>query len=236
MFRVLLGIAAAGFCAAQTIQEFPTSNFAPYGIAAGSDGALWFTPSSVSPVRTALGRMTTAGAFTQHALPAGFSASNSPIVAAPDGNLWFQISNGSMNAIARMTTAGTVTQFAANSFVAPVHSMTVGPDGAIWMTESTTRIGRITTSGSYSFHSVGGFNPFGIVAGSDGNLWFTAVPPPAAATSATIKAWLRRKPCGHPRPILRQPDHLWAGWLALVHDRPRVFGERRANHNCRQLW
>ena len=104
------------------------------------------------------------GAFTRHALRLDSPLSNSPIVAAPDGNLWFQISNGSANAIARMTTAGTVTQFAANSFVAPVHSMTVGPDGAIWMTGIPPPVsdGSPHPNG-YSFHSVGGFNPFGIV-------------------------------------------------------------------------
>jgi uncharacterized protein (TIGR03437 family) len=112
--------------------------------------------------------------FTQFPLPAGFSVVNSPIVTL-GGAVWFQMSNGSTNAIARMTTAGAVSQFAVNQFAAPIHGMTVGSDGAIWITESANRIGRVNPAGGYSFFSTAGYNPYGIVNGPDGNLWFTGV-------------------------------------------------------------
>ena len=52
----------------------------------------------------------------------------------------------------------------------------VGPDGALWFTESDgNAIGRITTSGEITEFPVPtpGAHPTGITAGPDGNIWFT---------------------------------------------------------------
>jgi len=54
--------------------------------------------------------------------------------------------------------------------------ITVGPDGALWFTERRDRIGRITTGGTITEFSHGipaRSSVGGIVAGCDGNLWFT---------------------------------------------------------------
>jgi virginiamycin B lyase len=50
-----------------------------------------------------------------------------------------------------------------------------GPDGALWFTEqAATRIGRVTTSGSFSFFPLpSGGNTYGIAVGPDGRIWFT---------------------------------------------------------------
>ncbi|MGC9951338.1 MAG: hypothetical protein ABSF64_33700 [Bryobacteraceae bacterium] len=51
----------------------------------------------------------------------------------------------------------------------------VGSDGALWFTELTDQIGRITTAGAISEYPVpaAGGEPYGIAAGPDGALWFT---------------------------------------------------------------
>src|SRR5688572_16622886 len=51
----------------------------------------------------------------------------------------------------------------------------LGPDGAVWFTETgANRIGRITTNGVVTEFAVGGggLHPLGIVAGPDNRLWF----------------------------------------------------------------
>jgi hypothetical protein len=49
-----------------------------------------------------------------------------------------------------------------------------GPDGALWFTDHTARIGRITTAGAITRYPLYEWaQPSGIAAGPDGNLWFT---------------------------------------------------------------
>jgi virginiamycin B lyase len=48
-----------------------------------------------------------------------------------------------------------------------------GPDGALWFTENSAQIGRITTSGAITEFKVSSLSPWGITAGPDGALWFT---------------------------------------------------------------
>ena len=70
----------------------------PTEIAAGPDGALWFT----SPTTTSIGRITTTGVVTNYT-DAGISCPDG-IAAGPDGALWF--TNQGNNSIGRITTAG----------------------------------------------------------------------------------------------------------------------------------
>lgn len=56
--------------------------------------------------------------------------------------------------------------------------ITMGPDGALWFTETNAgKIGRITTSGVITEYAIPTANsfPFGITTGPDGALWFTEV-------------------------------------------------------------
>jgi hypothetical protein len=71
-------------------------------IAAGPDGALWFT----NPLNNSIGRITTSGTVTNHTGP-GISHP-SVIAAGPDGALWF--TNPLNNSIGRITTSGTTLQ------------------------------------------------------------------------------------------------------------------------------
>ena len=153
-------LVAAGACGAQNFQEFVTPGFSPYAIAAGPDGSLWFTGSSGT-----IGRMTTAGSFSQFPVPAtGFPLA---IVAAPDGALWSQIGD---DKVARVTTSGSATEYSIDDG-ALVWSMTIGPDGAIWFTNGG--IGRLTTTGAFTQFSTDNYAAYGITTGVDGNLWFS---------------------------------------------------------------
>ena len=86
-----------------------------------------------------------------------------------------QISNGSTNAIARMTPP----ELSAAVRGQLVRRACSQHDGGTRRGNLDDRIHHPYRTDHHirqlSFHSVGGFNPFGIVAGSDGNLWFTAV-------------------------------------------------------------
>jgi virginiamycin B lyase len=66
--------------------EYPiaTANSEPFGIAAGADGALWFTEAGGNKV----GRITTAGRISEYAVPTPSSEPRG-IVAGSDGALWF---------------------------------------------------------------------------------------------------------------------------------------------------
>lgn len=146
----------------------------PGAIAAGPDGALWFTISTTN----AIGRISTSGAVSQFPLPnsppAGYTQ-NGPagLVAGPDGAIWFTTSQYNpdvgiagtyVGQIGRMTTAGVVTEFTAPSPANIPNSITVGPDGALWFTAvSATNcyeagcqgaIGRVTTAGAFTVYTV----------------------------------------------------------------------------------
>ena len=132
----------------------------PFGITSGPDGALWFTNHDTNTI----GRITTAGVVS--VLPA---AANKPrdIVTGPDGALWYTNDGGPT--IGRITTAGATTAYVV---AGATFDITNGPDGNLWFTMST-QIGRITPAGvatAFSGPSVSA--PSGIVAGSDGALWF----------------------------------------------------------------
>src|SRR5450755_4204192 len=81
------------------------------GIAAGPDGALWFTEFNAAPfiVGSRIGRITTAGVINEFS--AGLSAASGPdaIAVGPDGALWFR--KASSDGIGRITTAGIITEF-----------------------------------------------------------------------------------------------------------------------------
>jgi virginiamycin B lyase len=142
----------------------------PMRIAAGPDGALWFTNFGQG-VGGSIGRITTSGAVTNYA----DASINRPlgIVAGPDGAMWFvnQTDNGS---IGRITTSGVITHYSDPSIQGPT-DIAVGADGNLWFTnQNNNSIGRITTSGvvtHYTDPSV--VQPEGIAAGPDGAIWFT---------------------------------------------------------------
>jgi streptogramin lyase len=136
----------------------------PYGIAAGSDGNVWFTETSPPGD---VGRLTPTGSLTE--FPPSSTARN--IALGADGNLWFTEPGNSV--IGRSTPGGTIVEFS----VPPVSSAPVdlaqGPDGNIWFTEAAgNNIGSITPGGKIIEYSAPA-RPYGITKGPDGNIWFT---------------------------------------------------------------
>jgi virginiamycin B lyase len=114
------------------------------------------------------------------------------LVAGPDGNVWFscfrELSRGSGRAtIGRITPQGAVTEFSAGIPAGGgIRDIVAGADGNLWFTLSgaayppsksrPSAIGRITPGGVVTLFSTGLRNrsaPGEIVAGADGDLWFT---------------------------------------------------------------
>ena len=132
------------------VTEFtiPPENSSAGGITTGPDGALWFTES----VSGKIGRITTDGKISECALP-NPHAQPWGITTGPDGALWFTEAScirepGSRcivgNKIGRITTTGLVTEFTIPSDGSGPHSITTGPDGALWFTEYYgSRVGRL---------------------------------------------------------------------------------------------
>ena len=163
-----LGLRPPGLRAGAHEFPVPTLNAAPYGVAAGPDGNVWFTEEIVSKV----GRITPTGAITEFPIPQPFDFPH-VIAAGPDGNLWFTQTNSK---VGRITPAGSITEFMLPSFHEGF-GIVAGPDGNLWFTEMglTFQIGRITTAGVITEFPLppGAGRPRTITAGPDGNLWFT---------------------------------------------------------------
>jgi streptogramin lyase len=132
-----------------------------FGIAAGSDGNLWFPTSG-----NHIDQITPSGTITKFTPPEKTEAKW--ITAGPDKNLWFT----GQDLVGKITTSGAVTEYALPAGSKP-EGIATGPDSNLWFAESgTKKIGKITTSGTITEYSVGA-EPKLITAGPDGNLWFT---------------------------------------------------------------
>jgi streptogramin lyase len=119
------------------------------------------------------------------------------LVAGPDGNVWFSCFRaagrpggaGGGSVVGRMTPDGTLTEFSAGIPAGgAIRDLVAGPDGNLWFTfdpgfsrsgapsHRHSAIGRITPAGVVTMFSAGLSKksyPGEIIAGSDGNLWFT---------------------------------------------------------------
>ncbi len=148
------------------ITEFPVPA-APWLIAAGPDGNLWFTEFGANKI----GKITPAGVVTEYGIP---TANSQPfgITAGPDGNLWFTELNA--NRIGKITPGGVVTEYVIPTPNSQPFAITAGPDGNVWFTEvNANNVGRITPAGIITEFSVPSGGPGYITLGPDGNLWFT---------------------------------------------------------------
>jgi streptogramin lyase len=181
---------------AVSVSEFaplPNDSSLPVGVAAGPDGAVWFTEANSYPFTGQvgrIGRLDPGGALTEHPLP-GTNDQPTGIALGSDGNLWF--TNRGTDTIGRITPQGSVTEYGGIVSGGAPHDIAPGPDGALWFTEAGynvgDRIGRIdpTTGGVRQFcvrtcpappgGADDGRQPGGIAAGPDGRLWFTEANP-----------------------------------------------------------
>jgi virginiamycin B lyase len=113
----------------------------------------------------------TAAKVTRFPLPKGVAAQT--IVAGSDGNMWFGY--GNKDVVARITQDGVITEFRTPTPWSQPGALTLGPDGNIWFTESTGKIGRITPAGVITEFVVSETEGMmaGLTAGPDGAMWFT---------------------------------------------------------------
>lgn len=149
---------------AGAVTEFGLAQGGADGIAAGSDGNVWFAHAD------SIGRMTPTGVETEFPIPAGCCAQT--VTTGPDGNVWFTLDTASSDGIGRITPAGAITVFPVPCDQACfVTTLTTGPDGNIWYVRGSM-LGRISPSGTGDTEFSA--NPtFGsISAGPDGNVWF----------------------------------------------------------------
>jgi streptogramin lyase len=139
-----------------------SSDFRPRSIAAGPDGALWFTAGV-----PAVGRITTDGqvSFFTKGIPGEVDE-----IAAGPGGLWFPVPDH--RGIWRITTAGEVTGFSGH--FSPF-AMAAGPDGNMWFSEFDRRVvGRITPAGAITeFPTTAEAFPT-IARGQGQELWFSS--------------------------------------------------------------
>lgn len=139
----------------------------PRGMAAGADGALWFTTER--PDGGSVGRMTVDGHDT--VFPDLHLASPGPIVSGPDGNLW--LTDAASGTVDRLTTAGALTEFGGPPLAHPT-ALVAAPDGTLRVADGE-RILRVATDGTVTDPDGPlGVAPLALAVGGDGAVWFTA--------------------------------------------------------------
>lgn len=156
------------------------SSTLPTAITAGSDSSFWLTFfGSAGPL---VGRMTISGAITPCGIQQIPGSPNSyqsyGIAPDSDGNAWVTLTDwpNSPDAILRIAPDCTVTQFPIPTPQSYPYKITVGPDKALWFTESEgNKIGRLSRTGDIREFTIPTANsqPRGITVGPDGDLWFT---------------------------------------------------------------
>jgi streptogramin lyase len=154
-----------------TTVDYPIS-IGSQAVVAGPDNRMWFT----EPTSNLVGVITTGGkGLIEYSV--GFQGI--AIAAGSDGRVWaipqtgatvYAIGTGMSG-----TVAGSVTAYSTGITAgAALTRITLGPDGALWFTENNkSKIGRITTSGTVTEYSTTVGSPKDIVAGLDGNMWYT---------------------------------------------------------------
>src|SRR4051812_884867 len=140
---VLDAVLTATGAGAEVITNFALKTI-PDDIAAGPDGALWFTTTPFSGHNGAIQRMTTGGVVTATYTNAKIRSPHS-IATGSDGAVWFINGEGDNGPIGRITTAGVVTTYTSATLARPRH-LTLGPDGALWFTNGGTFVNGVPTA------------------------------------------------------------------------------------------
>jgi streptogramin lyase len=106
-------------------------------IAAGPDGNVWFGDCNGS--KPSVGVITPAGAITEYEVKGTPGTMPESIAKGSDGRLWFPANNAVDERIGAITTAGVVTYYKTPTFPASFNldSLTAGPDGNVWGTETS---------------------------------------------------------------------------------------------------
>ena len=151
---------------AGVVTEYPMPALSqPNGITLGPDGNMW-----TGGYGGVLLKVTTAGTFTAYPIA---GAHIGILTVGPDNNIWF--TDYGNNKVGFITTGGAITQFPLPSGTSPF-GIAKGADGTLWVADGNGAILKVTTAGVVTKYSTGisaGGSPQEIVAGPDGNLYFT---------------------------------------------------------------
>ncbi len=117
------------------VHPLPTAGAAPVGIAAGPDGALWFTEIGAGRI----GRITVDGEITEYPLPDPACRPHA-VTAGPDGAMWF--TEWGSGRVGRITVDGQVSSYALSRPDCEPHGI-ARHDGALWCALETGALARI---------------------------------------------------------------------------------------------
>lgn len=160
-----------------TISHF-AADPAPYYLAVGPDGNMWFTISQNGAlVADKIGTITPFGALSYVNLS---GSATGKVVFGPAGAFWTILGGQSCGHSAcsflyRVTPAGQVTLFGDDTLRSNPGSIAAGKDGSLWIGFSTNRIARIAPTGQIAEYALpdANFALDDIAAGPDGRVWFT---------------------------------------------------------------
>lgn len=152
-----------------SIIEPSETGFAPRGLVAGPNHAVWFTEYQSNKI----GELAVPGGQVENEFDIGKTVKPGSIVAGSDGNLWFTEGTGG---IGRMTPGGVYTEFPLPSSRGIPDDIVAGQDGNLWFLETGGHIAAISTSGSivHDYVYTGNSYQSSLLQGEDGNLWFGA--------------------------------------------------------------
>jgi streptogramin lyase len=158
--------------------------------------------------------------------PSAVGKAPAGIALGPDGNLWFALQstlalplNNFGNGVGQLTAGGVATEFAVGGPLGPI--AIAGDDaGNLWLAQNEGNILRLTPRNGQSPQvtevpiGAGVPVPNGVVAGPDGNIWFTEYAGNAVGRIDSTTLAVDTFPIGtsgaHPRAIVRGPDgNLW---------------------------
>jgi virginiamycin B lyase len=178
--RLILVVALAAVALAGTVAFFfrdgqprfieyrmPDTLESPTAIAAGADGAVWFTVDRSGVIgrahNGAIERISTSGRNIE---PLGVGV-------APDGSAWFTDAVG--GGVARVTSTGEVSRFKLDTPIVRLGRLAVGKDGSVWFAESTSYSVTQLKDGRIIRHEVESprGSPFGVAVASSGAVWAT---------------------------------------------------------------
>ena len=143
------------------------SGSAPWGIAQGIEGSMWFAEGPTGKI----GKITTSGGTSEYSLPSGSEPHE--IAQGPEGSMWF--TEWGTNKIGQLKPSGEVKEYALPSGSEP-QDIAAGPSETVWFTEyGTHKIGMYSASlkGVSEVELPAYSEPHDITPGPGGTLWFT---------------------------------------------------------------
>jgi streptogramin lyase len=183
-----------------TIDEFPTKDAGagPDIMTVGPDGNIWFTELN----NNSIGRINPATPSAPDSFGGFGLLQPRGIAVGPDGNLWISDAGSTPPRAVIVSPAGVLVDTVDLPAGFNARNIAKGPDNNMWVAGfSSSKIVRIIVSGTTrtvdppaGFDVPDGVTPMDVIAGNDGNIWYTAqgttvgrMTPAGVATNFTSK-------------------------------------------------